>query len=71
MSCALDRYCKRSLVLRAVSCDSSGKNLTSLGDISAQLVAVLVIDYIIFAAEYADFLSSAHASLFLREIRPV
>lgn len=71
MSCALDRNRKRSLVLRAVSGDSSGKDLSSLGNISAKLIAVLVIDYIIFAAEYTDFLSSAHPPLFLGEIRPV
>ena len=68
MSCTLNRYRKRSLVLRAVSGDSSGKDLTSLRDVSAQLVAVLVVDYIILAAEYADFLSSAHPSLFLGDM---
>ena len=71
MSCTLDRHCERSLVLRAVSGDPSGKNLTSLGDVSPELIAVLVIDHIILTAEYTNLLSSAHASLCLREIRPV
>lgn len=69
MSCPLDCNGERSLVLCAVTGDPSGKDLASLGNVSAELIAVLVVDHIILAAEHADFFPSAHPSLFLREIR--
>ena len=63
MTGALDCCCQLSLVLGAIACDSSGKNLAALGDVSLELVHILVIDLIISAAEDADFLSSVEAAL--------
>ena len=72
MTRPLDGNGQRSLVLRAVAGDPSGKDLASLGYVSFQLVHVLVIDDVIFSAKYADFLSSAHAASSLcRSIRSV
>ena len=60
MACSLDRYGKRSLMLCTVACDSSRKDFSSLRYVSLELVYVLVIDLVVlFATEYADFLSSA------------
>ena len=71
VSCTLNRYCQRTLMLCTVSRDSSGKDLTPLRYISFQFISILVIDYIIFATENTYLFSSAHSSLFLREIRLV
>ena len=65
MARPLDSHSQRSLVLCAVAGDTAGKNLASLGNVSLQLIGILVIDYIILAAEYAHFLSSADTTLFL------
>lgn len=50
-------------------CASTGnttrKDLTSLRYILLQLSCILVIDYVIFTTEYANFLSSAHTAFFL------
>ena len=60
VSCTLDRYSERSLVLCAVAGDSSRKNLASLRDVSLELSGILVIDRLCLrAAEYADLSSSA------------
>ena len=64
MACPLNGKCKRALMLRAVSCDPSRKDLAALRDISLQLVDILVADLAFFAAEYADFLSSAESARF-------
>ena len=53
MACPLNGKCKRALMLRAVSCDPSRKDLAALRDISLQLVDILVADLAFFAAEYA------------------
>ena len=72
MACSLDCYRESSLVLRAVACDSSGKDLASLRNILAKLVDILVIDLAhLFAAEYADFLSSASASSLHRRVASI
>ena len=63
VSCSLDCYCKSSLMLCTVSCDSSRKDFSSLGNILLKLCYVLVIDLVIlFTTEYADFFSSAGRS---------
>src|SRR5699024_9632693 len=63
VTCSLDSNCQSSLMFRTVSCDSSGKNLSSFGNILSQFCYILVIDLIIFfAAEYTNFFSSASAS---------
>ena len=67
MTCTLDGQCNGTLMLRAVACDSSRKDLAALGDVSLQLVDILVADLTVVAAEYADFLSSAESALFSSE----
>ena len=63
MTCALDSYSQSSLVLCTVACDTAGKDFSSLGYVSLQLVYILIVNYaILVAAEYADFLSSAHTA---------
>ena len=62
MACPLNGKCKRALMLRAVSCDPSRKDLAALRDISLQLVDILVADLIILAAEHTDFLSSVESA---------
>ena len=52
-----------TLMLCAVACDPSRKNLAALRDVSLKLVYVLVADLTVLAAEYADFLSSAESAL--------
>ena len=50
-------------MLCTVACDSSRKDLTSLRDVSLELVYILVIDLIVlFTTENANFFSSAHAA---------
>ena len=63
MSSSLDCYRQSSLMLSAVSGDSSWKDLTSLRDVLSQLCYILVIDLVIlFATEYTYFFSSASAA---------
>ena len=62
MTCSLDSYCQRSLVLRAIAGDSSGKDLASLRNISLQLIGILIINHIVFSTEYANLFSSAHTA---------
>ena len=63
MTGSLDGYCQGSLVLRAVSGDPSGKDLTALGDVPFQFCNILVVDLIVlFATEDTDFFPSASAS---------
>ena len=62
MTRALDRGGQLSLMLGAVPRDSSGKDLAALGDISLQLIDILVVDLIVLAAEHADFLSSVESA---------
>ena len=62
MSCSLNSYGKRSLMLCTITGDSAGKNFSSFRYISFQFVCILVIYHIIFAAEYTDFFSSAHSA---------
>ena len=64
MACPLNGKCKRALMLCAVSCDPSRKDLAAFRDVSLQLVDILVADLAFFAAEYADFLSSAESARF-------
>ena len=62
LSCSLDSCCKRSLVISAAACYSSGKDLSALGDILSQASDVLVIDLVdMIRAELADLLLSAHS----------
>ena len=63
---ALDRNGQRSLVLCAAAGDSSRENLSSLGNISLELVHVLIIDTCVgfVSAEYTNlFPSAGHSSL--------
>ena len=63
VTCSLDRYSERSLMLCTVACDSSRKDLTSLRDVSLELVYILLIDLVVlFTTENANFFSSAHAA---------
>ena len=62
MTGTLDSCGDFTLMLCAVSCDSSRKDLASLRDESLQLVDILVADDIVFAAEYTDFLSSVETA---------
>ena len=62
MSCSLDSGRDRSLMFCTCSGDSSRKDFSSLGDISLQLIDVLIADLIILAAENADFLSSVESA---------
>ena len=69
MTGAFDRYCQRSLMFRAVSCDPPRKDLAPLRYISLELICVLVADLVIFlTAEYADFSPPAAASLLIWRI---
>ena len=52
-----------TLMLCAVACDPSRKDLAALRDVSLKLVYVLIADLTVLAAEYADFLSSAESAL--------
>jgi len=63
VACTLDCKCDRTLMLCAVTCDSSRKDLAALRDVSLQLIDILVADFTVLAAEYADFLSSAESAL--------
>ena len=67
MTSTLNSQCDGTLMLCAVACNSSRKNLAALRDISLKLVYVLVADLTVFAAEYADFLSSAESALLSSE----
>ena len=67
MAGTLNSDCDCTLMLCAVACNSSRKNLAALRDISLKLVYVLVADLTVFAAEYADFLSSAESALLSSE----
>ena len=62
MAGTLDRGRQLALMLCAVARNSSRKDLSSLGDVSLQLVDILVADLIIFAAEHTDFLSSVESA---------
>ena len=62
MASTLDRCCQLALMFCTVSGDSSRKDFSSLGDISLQLIDVLIADLIILAAENADFLSSVETA---------
>ena len=63
-------YSKGSLMLCAISCDSSGKDFASFRNILSELCCILVVDFVIlFSAEYAYFLSSAAASSFHGRVR--
>ena len=63
MTSSLDSYGHCSLMLCTSSGNSSRKDLSSLGNVSFQFVNILVIDLVVlFATEYANFLSSASAS---------
>ncbi len=59
---SLDGNRQRSLVLRAVSCDSSRKDLAALGDESLELIGILVINDIILSAEHTNLFSSMHGA---------
>ena len=63
MACTLDGCCQLSLMLCAVACDTSRKDLAALGDVALKLVDILVADLVVLAAEYADLLSSAETAL--------
>ncbi len=62
MTGSLDRNRQRSLVLCAVSCDSSRKDLPALGDKSLELVGILVVNDIILSAEHTNLFSSVHGA---------
>ena len=63
MASSLDCCCQLSLMLCAVSCDSSRKDLATLGDISLKLLDILVADCVILVAtEYANLSSSAESA---------
>ena len=63
MTGPLDGHCQCPLMLCAVPCDAAGKNLASLGNVSLQLVGILVVNHIVLAAEYADLSLPADAAL--------
>ena len=70
MTCSLDGDSERSLMLRTVPGDPSGKDLSSLGNILPKLCYILVIDLIVlFSTEHTDFFSSAAASSLHGRIR--
>ena len=63
MTRSLDCYCKSSLMLCTVACDSSWKNLSSLRNISFQLIGILIINHaVLLTAENTYFFSSANAA---------
>ena len=62
MAGTLDGGRQLTLMLCAVARDSSRKDFSSFGDISFQLVNVLVADRIVLAAENTDFLSSVESA---------
>ena len=64
MTGSLDRSGQRSLVGSAGTGDPSGKDLAALRHILAKLRDVFVIDRIVFAAKYTDFLFSMEAASF-------
>ena len=64
MTCSLDRGSQRSLMCSASTGDPSGKDLSALRHILAKLCSVLIIDRVVLAAEYADFLFSMEAASF-------
>ena len=64
MTGSLDRSGQRSLVSCACAGDPSGKDLAALRHILAKLRGVLIIDRIVLAAKYADFLFSMEAASF-------
>jgi hypothetical protein len=64
MTGSLDRSGQRSLMSRAGTGDPSGKDLAALRHILAKLRDVFVIDRIVFAAKYTDFLFSMEAASF-------
>ena len=47
----------------ACACNSSGKDLSSLGDVLTQCSCVLVINCAVLSAEYANFSLSVEISL--------
>ena len=49
MACSLDCERKRALMLCAVSCDPSRKDLAAFRDVSLQLVDILVADLAFFS----------------------
>ena len=59
-------HCKGdgSLMSGTVACDPAGEDLSSLGDISLELVYILVADAAFFciSAEYTDLFTPAHAA---------
>ena len=56
----LDSLCKLSLVHSACTADSSGKDLSALGNVLSELCGIFIVDMSrLFLAEHADFLSSA------------
>ena len=63
MTCSLDRYGKRSLMLCTVAGNSSRQDLAALGNVFPKLCYILVIDLIVLcSAEHSDFFSSAAAA---------
>ena len=55
VSCSLDSYCKLSLMLCASTCDSSGKNLCTLGYKATKLCNILIIyEFNLIGTELAD-----------------
>ena len=70
MTRALNSYGDGSLMLRAVAGNSSGKNLTTLGNKSLKLVYILIINTGsgLIRTESANLLLSARHSLLHRSI---
>ena len=63
MTSTLNSQSDGTLMLCTVACNPSRKDLAALRDISLKLVNILVADFTVLAAEYADFLSSAESAL--------
>ena len=64
MTGSLDRSGQRSLVGSAGTGDPSGKDLAALRHILAKLRSVFIVDRIVLAAKYANFLFSMEAASF-------
>ena len=68
MTCSLDGNGQLTLMSCAGTGNSSGKDLSALRDVLAQLCCILVINRIIFSAEYADLFLSMECPFALKRL---
>ena len=68
VTCSLDGNGQLTLMSCAGTGNSSGKDLSALRDVLAQLCCILVINRIIFSAEYADLFLSMECPFALKRL---